>query len=95
MMTAVNNDGGEKRLNKYISESGFCSRREADKLIDSKRVTINGRIPELGTKVVSGDDVRVDGKRINATAVNKSDRVYIAYHTSLYLACIYYFSSIF
>ncbi|NPA72450.1 MAG: 23S rRNA pseudouridine synthase F, partial [Gammaproteobacteria bacterium] len=41
----------EKRLNKYISDSGFCSRREADRLVEQNRVTINGQIPELGTKV--------------------------------------------
>ena len=87
MTSAVNKENSEKRLNKYISESGFCSRREADKLIDSKRVTINGKVPELGTKVVSGDDVRVDGKRIGATAVNKSDRVYIAYHKPIGITC--------
>jgi len=87
MTSAVNKENSEKRLNKYISESGFCSRREADKLIDSNRVTINGKVPELGTKVVLGDDVRVDGKRINATAVNKSDRVYIAYHKPIGITC--------
>jgi len=87
MTSAVNNESSEKRLNKYISESGFCSRREADKLIDGNRVTINGKVPELGTKVVPGDDVRVDGKRVNATAVNKSDRVYIAYHKPIGITC--------
>ena len=47
----------QKRLNKFISESGYCSRRAADKLIEENRVTINGEIPELGTKVQSGDVV--------------------------------------
>ena len=42
-----------KRLNKFISETGFCSRREADRLIEQGRVTINGNKPEMGTKVVS------------------------------------------
>ncbi len=77
----------EKRLNKYISESGFCSRREADKLIEANRVTINGKLPELGTKVASGDEVLVDGRRIKASAVNKSDRVYIAYHKPIGITC--------
>ena len=45
-----------KRLNKYISETGFCSRREADRLIEQGRVTINGQQPEMGTKVLPGDD---------------------------------------
>ena len=40
------------RINKFLSETGFCSRREADRLIEQGRVTINGKIPEMGTKVV-------------------------------------------
>lgn len=77
----------EKRLNKYISESGFCSRREADKLIEDNRVTINGKLPELGTKVAPGDEVRVDGRRVKASADNKSDRVYIAYNKPIGITC--------
>jgi len=77
----------EKRLNKYISDSGFCSRREADKLIDQNRVKINGVVPELGTKVQPGDLVLVDGKRINAVAENKSDRIYIAYNKPIGITC--------
>ncbi|GAA0823155.1 23S rRNA pseudouridine(2604) synthase RluF [Colwellia sp. D2M02] len=76
-----------KRLNKYISESGFCSRRGADKLIEQNRVTINGEVPELGTKVLSGDLVCVDGKTINATPNNKADRVYIAYNKPIGITC--------
>jgi 23S rRNA pseudouridine2604 synthase len=77
----------ETRLNKFISDSGFCSRREADKLIEQSRVKINGKVPELGTKVQSGDTVLVDGKRINASAQNKSDRVYIAYNKPIGITC--------
>jgi len=77
----------EKRLNKYISDSGFCSRREADKLIEQNRVKINGEVPELGTKVQVGDQVFVDGKRINAVAENKSDRIYIAYNKPIGITC--------
>ncbi|GHE93653.1 pseudouridine synthase [Thalassotalea profundi] len=77
----------EKRLNKYISESGFCSRRAADKLIEENRVTINGNVPELGTKVQPGDTVCVDGKMINAMPTNKSDRVYIAYNKPIGITC--------
>ena len=77
----------EKRLNKFISESGYCSRREADRLIDQSRVTINGKIPELGTKVHSGDLVQVDGQAINAVADNKSDRIYIAYNKPIGIIC--------
>ncbi|MUH73413.1 23S rRNA pseudouridine(2604) synthase RluF [Psychrosphaera haliotis] len=76
-----------KRLNKFISESGYCSRREADKLIEQKRVKINGKLPELGTKVLDGDNVTVNGKTINASAENKSDRVYIAYNKPIGITC--------
>jgi len=77
----------EKRLNKYISESGFCSRRGADKLIEANRVTINGQVPELGTKVQLGDEVKVDGELIEASAKNKSDRIYIAYNKPIGITC--------
>ena len=75
------------RLNKFISDSGFCSRREADKLIEQQRVNINGDIPELGTKVAPDDVVTVDGKRIQASAVDKTDRIYIAYHKPVGVTC--------
>ncbi|QTH62856.1 23S rRNA pseudouridine(2604) synthase RluF [Psychrosphaera ytuae] len=80
-------DTQAKRLNKFISESGYCSRREADKLIEQKKVKINGKLPELGTKVMPGDTVTVNGKAIAATAQNKSDRVYIAYHKPIGITC--------
>lgn len=77
----------EKRLNKFISESGFCSRRAADKLIENSRVTINGKLPELGTKVLPGDEVKVDGHIINASPENKTDRIYIAYNKPIGITC--------
>ena len=52
----------EVRLNKFISDSGMCSRREADRFIESGAVTINGRPAEIGQKVTANDDVRVNGK---------------------------------
>ena len=52
------------RINKFLSETGFCSRREADKLIEQGRVTINGSVPEMGTKISPNDEVRVDGKLV-------------------------------
>lgn len=64
------------RINKYISETGICSRREADQLIEGKRVTINGQLAELGSRVSEGDDVRIDGKPIS----EKKKHVYIALH---------------
>lgn len=51
-----------KRLNKFISDAGFCSRREADQLIAQERVTVNGHLPEPGTKVSTRDKVRIDGE---------------------------------
>ncbi|MDB5274305.1 MAG: pseudouridine synthase [Chitinophagaceae bacterium] len=72
-----------KRINKFISESGFCSRREADKLIEQGRVTINGKLPEVGTKVSSHDEVRVDGKLINAS----TNSTYIAFHKPVGITC--------
>ena len=62
------------RINKFISESGITSRRGADKLISEERVTINGVLAELGSRVEPGDDIRVDGKPI---AVER-ENVYIA-----------------
>lgn len=76
-----------KRLNKYISDTGYCSRREADKLIEKNRVTINGKVPELGTKVSFNDVVCVDGKLISSVPENKSDRIYIAYNKPIGITC--------
>lgn len=64
------------RINKFISETGFCSRREVDKLIVAGRVTINGEHAELGSQVNEGDSVRIDGKPIGA----KKRPIYIALH---------------
>ena len=75
------------RLNKFISDSGRCSRREADKLIDSNRVKVNGRRPELGTRVEAGDVVTVDGQEILGSAPGKSDRVYLAYNKPVGITC--------
>jgi 23S rRNA pseudouridine2604 synthase len=72
------------RINKFLSESGFCSRREADKLIEQKRVTINGAVPEMGTKVSIHDEVRVDGKLIT----EKFDKpIYLAFHKPVGIEC--------
>ena len=57
------------RLNKFISEAGFCSRREADKLIEQGRVTVNGKRPEVGAKVSPKDKVRIDGNMLEVEAV--------------------------
>ena len=55
-----------KRINKFLSEVGYCSRRKADQLIDEGRVTINGEVPEMGTKISEDDEVRVNGELISA-----------------------------
>lgn len=72
------------RINKYLSEVGFCSRRAADKLIEQGRVTINGLVPEMGTKIVPGDVVRVNGKLIEAP---KEKHVYLAFHKPVGIVC--------
>jgi pseudouridine synthase len=75
------------RLNKFISDSGHCSRREADKLIENNRVKVNGAFPQLGTRVEPGDEVCVDGMTIQASASNKSDRVYLVYNKPVGITC--------
>lgn len=74
----------ETRINKYLSEVGFCSRRAADKLIEERRITINGKVPEMGTKVMAGDDVRVDGKSVQPTGER---HVYIALNKPVGIVC--------
>lgn len=72
------------RLNKYLSEAGYCSRRAADKLIDAGRVTINGEIPEMGTKVAPEDKVHVDGQLIENSS---TERVYLALNKPVGIVC--------
>ena len=73
-----------KRLNKFIGETGYCSRREADKLIEEGRVTINGIVPEMGTKVSPDDEVRIDGKLI----VEKNEKsIYLAFNKPVGIEC--------
>ncbi|QLE01883.1 23S rRNA pseudouridine(2604) synthase RluF [Galbibacter sp. BG1] len=72
------------RINKYLSEVGYCSRRAADKLIQQRRVSVNGAIPEMGTKVSSEDEIRVDGKLI---VEPKEDFVYLAFNKPVGIVC--------
>lgn len=74
------------RINKYLSEVGYCSRRAADKLLEQGRITLNGRVPELGTKVQPGDVVAVDGQTVGQPTP-KEDHVYIAYHKPVGIVC--------
>ena len=61
------------RLNKYLSEVGYCSRRVADKLIEEGKVTINGEIPRIGAKLEEGDQVKVEGQRIDKSTKQKKE----------------------
>ena len=72
------------RLNKYLSEVGYCSRRKADALIEQGRVTINGTVPEMGTKVAPGDEVRVNGELIVPPA---KENVYLAFNKPIGIVC--------
>jgi 23S rRNA pseudouridine2604 synthase len=74
----------QTRINKFLSETGFCSRREADKLLEQGRITINGKIPELGTKVSENDEVRVDGKLVRET---NEKPIYLAFHKPVGVEC--------
>lgn len=72
------------RINKYLSEVGYCSRREADKLLQDGKITINGQIPELGTKVTHQDDIRVNGQKITP---KENDFIYLAFNKPVGIEC--------
>ncbi|HEV7382509.1 MAG TPA: 23S rRNA pseudouridine(2604) synthase RluF [Dyadobacter sp.] len=71
------------RINKFISETGYCSRREADKLVEQGKVTLNGRTAVLGDKASDADDVRVNGKPLK----EKNAPVYIAFNKPVGIIC--------
>jgi 23S rRNA pseudouridine2604 synthase len=71
------------RLNKFISETGLCSRREADAWIAAGRVTVNGAAATLGTQVGEGDEVRVDGQPLG----RPSRHVYLALNKPVGITC--------
>jgi 23S rRNA pseudouridine2604 synthase len=78
------------RLNKYIGETGFCSRREADRLIAERRVTVNGEPASMGTQVEEGDEVRIDGQGLKARAAapkGKRRHAYIALNKPVGITC--------
>lgn len=72
------------RINKYLSEVGYCSRRAADTLVAAGRVTINGSVPEMGTKIGPGDVVRVDGERVDTS---EDAHVYLAFNKPIGIVC--------
>ncbi len=72
------------RINKYLSEVGYCSRRRADRLIEQGKITINGKIPEMGTKVEEGDQVEVEGRIIEKTT---KKNIYLAFNKPVGIVC--------
>ena len=73
------------RINKYLSEVGYCSRRRADTLIENGKVTINGKIPEMGTKVEKGDHIEVEGQIIEK--LTKQKKIYLAFNKPVGIVC--------
>ena len=73
------------RINKYFSEIGYCSRRAADKFIEKKQVTINGKVAEMGSKVGPGDEVRLNGQLLSQPKEVKS--VYLAFNKPRGIVC--------
>ena len=73
------------RINKFLSEIGYCSRRAADKLIEQGRVKINGEVPEMGTKISADDEVSVNGKVVHRA--KKKKMVYIAFNKPVGIVC--------
>ena len=73
------------RINKYLSELGYCSRRRADRLIEEGKVTINGRVTEKGTKVQDNDKVEVEGQRIKKST--KQKKIYLAFNKPVGIVC--------
>ena len=73
------------RINKYLSEVGFCSRRTADRLIEKGKVTINGKTSKIGAKVDLGDQVEVEGERIDKQ--EKQKNIYLAFNKPVGIVC--------
>ena len=73
------------RINKYLSEVGYCSRREADRLIEEGKVTINGKITKIGTKAEEGDQVEVEGQKIEKSTKQKN--IYLAFNKPVGIVC--------
>ena len=73
------------RINKYLSEEGYCSRRMADRLIEKGKVTINDEISEIGAKVKDGDQVKVEGQIIKKSRSQK--KIYLAFNKPVGIVC--------
>ena len=74
----------DTRINKYLSEVGYCSRREADRLIKKGKVTINGKVPEIGTKINANDHVEVEGQTIEKL---KKKNTYLIFNKPVGIVC--------
>jgi 23S rRNA pseudouridine2604 synthase len=72
------------RINKYLSEMGVCSRREADKLLEQGRITVDGQKPEMGTKVAANSKIKIDGKPIRK---REQRHVYLAFNKPIGIVC--------
>ena len=72
------------RINKYLSQIGICSRREADKLVDSGRIKVNNEIAILGTKIKEGDKITIDNKLIKP---KKKKTIFIAFNKPKGIVC--------
>ncbi len=76
-------DNSGVRINKFLSEAGYCSRRQADKLLEEGRITIDGRLPELGAKVMPGQRVEVDGQPLT----KEEEKIIIAFNKPKGIVC--------
>lgn len=76
-------DAGKVRLNKYLAEHGVCSRREADKLIEQGRVTVNGQPARMGDQVTEQDSITVNGKKLS----DRPQRVVLAFYKPVGVTC--------
>ena len=79
----MTNHPDSKRLNKAISDSGFCSRRQADKLIEHGRVSINDQVASLGDRTMPGDEIKINGQSINKI----EELVYLALNKPIGITC--------
>lgn len=73
----------EVRINKYLSSAGYCSRREADRLLEQGRVTIDGIPAQMGSKVIDGQTVFVDGKSI----IEEDEKILLAFYKPTGIVC--------
>ena len=72
------------RINKYLSEVGYCSRRAADRLIDDRKVTINGKVARMGSKIDEDDQIEVEGQRIEKLT---KKNIYLAFNKPVGIVC--------